>query len=83
MARAIVELARDSLGKKKNLDWLKELAMEQYEQSVKPHIGPADAREKAKHNQKILLWHNIIEVIDGKKWKLPKFSREWPGTQQC
>lgn len=69
MARAIVELAIDSLRERPNLDWLRDLAIQEVERSLKVHVI---AGMRGKHNQKVLLWHTIVEVMDHKKHQIPK-----------
>ncbi|KAK3949711.1 hypothetical protein QBC32DRAFT_30631 [Pseudoneurospora amorphoporcata] len=67
MARAVVEFAIESL--RKGLKWLRDLAINQYEHSLGRNFsGPM----RAKHKQRILLWHTIIEVLDHKQWALPR-----------
>lgn len=67
MARAIVELAIDSLKAHRNLDWLKDLAKQELERSLRTHVT---SRMRGKHNQKILLWYKVVSVIEGKEYQV-------------
>lgn len=64
MARAIVELAIDSLKAHRNLKWLADLAKQELERSLRTNVT---SQLRVKHNQKILLWQKVVSVIEGKE----------------
>lgn len=76
MACTIVELAFESLRKESNLGWLRDLAVKENSHSLKNlkknsmDVKVAAMRRRTFH--KVLLWHNIIEVIDRRKHPIPK-----------